>query len=360
MGYSMPWWQSAETSIRASISIRNNQEYDLHLGVHIGLDYVNITLFQESNPGRARASKVFPPRLLPRNSLLNYPSDHSVDYPADIHFNEHLRLDTAQGMRQQMREALKRGLPVPILTVLDYFVHQKDGFRWSVDYRLAGYCCQFVLTLTLISWALMNIFFMVIPEYGALAMATTGWLALFSVFLYWILLPSRHLIINISGQLLTFQHGECFWIVMTTGLVATLTGTFLWLLEVQFPGTLIFDLLLETDLPASKTTFRDVSTHSMSSASTLPAQASFRHSFQPFKSCSFFSEDTGRRTRKSESGAKQDSGISSNLSDLADQTSFFHLDDLDRIATSNGSYLQSTVSSVSSLTFFFLFYCHQC
>ena len=58
LGYSMPWWQSAEASIRTSISIRDGREHDLHLGVHIGLNYVNITMVRATNQGRPKESKV--------------------------------------------------------------------------------------------------------------------------------------------------------------------------------------------------------------------------------------------------------------------------------------------------------------
>ena len=249
------------------------------------------------------------------------PDHHSCD----VHFNEYFRLDTANGMRHQMQEALVRGLPVPILTVLDYLTHQEEGFRWSVDYRLAGFTCQFLLTLTLISWVWMNIFFLVIPEYGAVAMAATGCLALISVFLYWMLLPSRLLVIHISGQVMTFQHGECFWIILTTGLVTSLTGIVLWMVEVRFPGTLTFDLLLDDGpTPESKS---DADRESMESAFSDPS----RHCYNP------------------EATRKQDSGIASNSTVSSDLQSPILLDDLDRIATSNGSYLQSSISSVSCL-----------
>lgn len=272
------------------------------------------------------------PRLLPRNSFAAIAEtdpeilDH---HSCDIHFNEYFVLETANGMRHQMREALVRGLPVPILTVMDYLAHQKEGFRWSVDYRIAGFTCQFLLTLTLISWVWMNIFFLVIPEYGAVIMAATGCLSLISVFLYWILLPARHLVIHVSGQVMTFHYGECFWIILTTGLVTSLTGIILWVVEVRVPGTLTFDLLLDHGFtPESKS---DADNESIESASST------------------------QNSQLSELDAtkKQDSGILSNSTVLTDLQSSIFLDDLDKIAASNGSYLQSSISSVSRLYSFY-------
>ena len=58
LGYSMPWWQSAAATIRTSISIRDGREHDLHLGVHIGLNYINITLLRATNEAQPREPKV--------------------------------------------------------------------------------------------------------------------------------------------------------------------------------------------------------------------------------------------------------------------------------------------------------------
>jgi len=59
LGYSMPWWQSAKASIRTPISIRDGREHNLLLGVHIGLDYVNITLLRATKQGHPKESKVY-------------------------------------------------------------------------------------------------------------------------------------------------------------------------------------------------------------------------------------------------------------------------------------------------------------
>ena len=150
------------------------------------------------------------PRLLPRDSLqLITGSYEKASDLGVIKFNERIELKTAEDMRVQFREALERGLPVPILTVINYLSHQEESFRWSVDYRRAGFFCQFFLTLTLISWAWMNIFFLVIPQHGAVVMITTGLLGLLAVFLYWILLPALDLVIVINGSVLKFKLDGC-------------------------------------------------------------------------------------------------------------------------------------------------------
>jgi len=42
-------------------------------------------------------------------------------------------------MMDEYRMALKRGLPFPLLTVVEYFAVNSEGFAWGRAYREAGY-----------------------------------------------------------------------------------------------------------------------------------------------------------------------------------------------------------------------------
>lgn len=42
-------------------------------------------------------------------------------------------------MMDEYRMALKRGLPFPLLTVVEYFAVNSEGFAWGRVYREAGY-----------------------------------------------------------------------------------------------------------------------------------------------------------------------------------------------------------------------------
>ena len=322
VGYTMPWWQSAHAVIHAPIAIRDKIDYKLNLGIRVGLDHVNITLTVDDPP------------------LTNQKQQR------DFYFNERIELESGDGMRRQLQQVLQRGLPVPVLTVMDYLAQYEEGFRWSVDFRLAGYYCQFGLTLTLISWAWMNIFFMVIPRYGAAAMLATGLLALLSIMLYWTMLPSRNLVIYVNGQHVCLAMGTCFWTVFITGLVSCITGSVLLAVEIHFPGSLTFDLqLVEGEMHCSSQTLPD--------PSVLSGEC-VTHSLQiplaNFSRRTLVSDTTVRmvNTQSLVNINKQDSGISSaesqtTLSSAATDA----MADLEVIATSNGSYLKSTISDVS-------------
>ena len=223
-------------------------------------------------------SEVMLPRLLPRDSLVTTttstttvrPSSFDYNDPTgDVNFNERLQLLTSDGMKMQMKEALQRGLPVPILTVINYLGHQEEGFRWSFDFRLAGHYCQFVLTLSLICWAWMNIFFLVIPRYGAVAMIVTGILALIAVFIYWILLPVRDLVIHLNGSIINFKMGGCYWTVFTAGFAALITGFVLLVVDLRNPGALAFDLELVEPIARAEVANAEVHKRSIKKQSSI-------------------------------------------------------------------------------------------
>lgn len=57
----------------------------------------------------------------------------------DVDFNERFNWNQANEMGNSYKNALKRGLPYPILTVAEYFSLGQEGFAWGGQYRAAGY-----------------------------------------------------------------------------------------------------------------------------------------------------------------------------------------------------------------------------
>jgi dual oxidase maturation factor 1 len=45
----------------------------------------------------------------------------------------------------EVREVLQKGLPFPILRVVEYLSVDRTGFLWGKQYRLAGYYTQAAL-----------------------------------------------------------------------------------------------------------------------------------------------------------------------------------------------------------------------
>lgn len=52
---------------------------------------------------------------------------------------------TSDKMGTTFREAIKRGLPYPILTVIEYFSLGQEGLSWGGQYRAAGYYASAML-----------------------------------------------------------------------------------------------------------------------------------------------------------------------------------------------------------------------
>lgn len=346
----MPWWQcGGPVSIRAPIRVQDTELMNLTLEVHVGLNYVNITLLLDPlQGGSSQKNDIVVSRLLPRDSVQQITGSYAkLSDMERIKFNERIELKTAEDMRAQFREALQRGLPVPILTVVNYLSHQEEGFRWSVDFRRAGYFCQFTLTLTLISWAWMNIFFLVIPHHGAIAMITTGLLALLAVFLYWILLPAFDLVININGSTLQFKLDGCYWTVLATGLFALLAGSILLILEIRKPGTLVFDLEIDSELK-TKLINKVVQKRSVKLQPSVPLSP-HKPSLKSKLSVIDATVESYAQSSITTSDTKLDSGFgisSDSISNSDTQLQMNSATDLEQIATMDGSYFKSSVTNV--------------
>lgn len=346
----MPWWQcGGPVSIRAPIRVQDTELMNLTLEVHVGLNYVNITLLLDPlQGGSSQKNDIVVSRLLPRDSVQQITGSYAkLSDMERIKFNERIELKTAEDMRAQFREALQRGLPVPILTVVNYLSHQEEGFRWSVDFRRAGYFCQFTLTLTLISWAWMNIFFLVIPHHGAIAMITTGLLALLAVFLYWILLPAFDLVININGSTLQFKLDGCYWTVLATGLFALLAGSILLILEIRKPGTLVFDLEIDSELK-TKLINKVVQKRSVKLQPSVPLSP-HKPSLKSKLSVIDATVESYAQSSITTSDTKLDSGFGISSDSISNSDTQFQMNsatDLEQIATMDGSYFKSSVTNV--------------
>lgn len=137
----------------------------------------------------------------------------------DINYNERFYWIEPNQMRQEHQHALERGLPYPILTVVEYLSQDDAGFNWSRQYRLAGYYSYILLSLSFCACILMFLFHCAAPEYAIYTLQIIGCLLLFTNFTYAMLVPrgDQKLVIPFEGQSLTFDFGFDFWLVLTGG-----------------------------------------------------------------------------------------------------------------------------------------------
>jgi hypothetical protein len=137
----------------------------------------------------------------------------------DINYNERFYWIEPMQMRREYQQALERGLPYPILTVVEYLSQDDAGFSWSRQYRAAGYYTSMLLWASASVCVLMFCLHCAAPKYGIYAMQALGMLLLLTNLNYATLVPrgDQKLVIPFEGQSLTFRFGWNFWLVLVGG-----------------------------------------------------------------------------------------------------------------------------------------------
>ncbi|CAN7997792.1 unnamed protein product, partial [Ixodes hexagonus] len=210
-------WHVATAMVSSPYRAFSSDRISARVGVHIGLNSVNITL-----------------QATPRYSDSE-----------EINFNEKFTWFGPTQIKKDYREALVKGLPFPILTIAEYLSQDLEGFCWGRRYRVAGYYAFALLWTAFALWLLMNVLLCAVPRYGAYAMQLTGALMLLSNAIYTLLMPRKPLVIPFQGGLLRFSFGWCFWAVMGAGGLAVLCGALVAVLDMWFPNK--FSTILEVD-----------------------------------------------------------------------------------------------------------------
>ncbi|KAL9926432.1 dual oxidase maturation factor 1 [Glossina fuscipes] len=209
-------WHVANTTIIAPYKAFSREKLPARIGTHIGLMHVNVTL-----------------TAVPVGNWIQ----------PDIDYNERFTWEGATDMSTNYRNALKRGLPFPILTVAEYFSLGREGFSWGGQYRAAGYFASIMLWASLASWLLMNLLLIAVPRYGAYMKALTGVLLIGTNVGYYCLLPKRPLTIYLEGGRLEFHLGWCYWLLMVAGILCFIAGILISIIDLVWPHT--FSTVLE-------------------------------------------------------------------------------------------------------------------
>ncbi|GLV34719.1 moladietz [Carabus blaptoides fortunei] len=210
-------WHVASTSVASSYRAFSKEKIVAELGAYVGLNHVNITL-----------------RATP-----------SANWTGDIDFNERFLWEKAGQMGHNYNEALKRGMPFPVLTVAEYFSAGQEGFSWGGQYRAAGYFASIMLWTSFASWLLMNLLVAVVPRYGAFLMVVCGGFLLGTNLGYLKMLPEKPLVIHIEGSVLHFRLGWSFWLVLVAGGLCLIAGVVITMVDLIYPHR--FSTVLEVD-----------------------------------------------------------------------------------------------------------------
>ena len=144
----------------------------------------------------------------------------------DIYFNEHFHWDEPTSLNQQTGEALLRGLPVPILTVLEYLSAPED-LCIGCHLRYIAHWTSWILYAAGWIWAWTFIVCMAVPNYSCYGFMGCGACLLVSVLFYGIQAANIVFDIRINGSILRMNWGWNFWFTVVMGAANLLTGFFI-------------------------------------------------------------------------------------------------------------------------------------
>ncbi|EZA60301.1 Dual oxidase maturation factor, partial [Ooceraea biroi] len=136
------------------------------------------------------------------------------------------------------REGQRRGLPIPILWIAEYFVIDGEGIRYGRFYRTAGWYCHILLWTAFACWLLANIFLQSVIRYTAYLTGVIGCLQLLTC-IVWVLVH------NPTPLAIPFEHGTIrmafglhFWMTFGCGLLCLFLAILMIYMDLRYPNTL--------------------------------------------------------------------------------------------------------------------------
>ncbi|VDN58474.1 unnamed protein product [Dracunculus medinensis] len=189
---------------------------DAILGVRMGLEHMNVTLKSKSSTS--------PANDMHKRSLLN-----------DLEYNERFEFLNVYSMEKELMKSLQKGLPYPIIKVIEYLSVDRAGFTWGRQYRLAGYYTLCLLWTSFIVWIIKMVILCLVPHHFCKLVLSVGVLILSSDIVYIIFVP-KHLHIPFpspdgSLAILDFRLSFCFYMTFLAGFLSIIVGVVLCYLQ---------------------------------------------------------------------------------------------------------------------------------
>lgn len=213
-----PSWNIGSARIISQFRAHSIERVEAYVGAKVGLYSLNLTM--------------------------NYLS--SVDLHEKrldgINFNEKFDISSVGSMTAELQAAYRKGLPYPMLKLLEYFSLNQGAFDWGRNYRLAGHFTGAALWTGLGLWLFQLFFLALVPHhYGKLAVAS-GTFSLTASAVYIALCP-RQLKIFFTGvngvmTALEMRYGACFYLTLVAGTLNITFGGLLCVLQYMHVYTL--------------------------------------------------------------------------------------------------------------------------
>uniref|UniRef100_A0AC34RHK6 Uncharacterized protein n=1 Tax=Panagrolaimus sp. JU765 TaxID=591449 RepID=A0AC34RHK6_9BILA len=212
-------WHAGNVRISTAYKAHTNARLNATLGVKIGLKHLNITLSTKHSDHYSFMDLVY------------------EDKDNGLNYNERFDFADVTSMEAELKNALEKGLPYPILKVIEYLSVDRAGFTWGRKYRLAGYYTDVILWLAFSVWNLQLFLLILVPHYFAKTGFLVGIITLLANLIYFINTPSNlHIRFEApSGHLtvLTFCPSWAFWLTFAAGWACLINYGILWILQAK-------------------------------------------------------------------------------------------------------------------------------
>ncbi|XP_057318930.1 dual oxidase maturation factor 1-like isoform X2 [Microplitis mediator] len=216
-------WETGRIESMTPYRAGESSKIFAQIGVKIGLRSVNITL-----QGRGEKGSVLEREVINYNERFLWTWDQGR-----IGFGPNAGL-----LQRSLREAQRRGLPVPITWIVDYLVIDGEGLRYGRFYRTAGWYCHIVIWTAFPVWILANIFLQSVARYAAYCTGLVGALMVLSCIIWMFVRNPGPLVILFESGAITTSYGSTFWLTLSGGLLCFVLASVLIILDLRCPNSL--------------------------------------------------------------------------------------------------------------------------
>lgn len=209
-------------------------EIELHEAPYGALTSESITGRLEVNIGLSSTNVTLIGRLMSAN--YDSGTHHNQTTSKTVDYNERFHWDRPDRMALEHVEALRKGLPYPILTITEFLSQDSEGFNWMRQLRQAGYYASLALYASLASWCLTTVVMCVLPIYSPHMMQITGALIMSSVWIYTLLIQSPNsFVVHLGGNPVEFAFGYTYVTTFVAGALSVFAGILLFVLRMGKP-----------------------------------------------------------------------------------------------------------------------------
>ncbi|XP_059143800.1 dual oxidase maturation factor 2-like isoform X2 [Physella acuta] len=197
-------WQYGEVEIKTNYVYRNSKPFEGYVGITVGLSSANVTL-DGYYEGQVDEGYVYYAESMPW-------ADYGKEY-------------------QRFGYFLKRGLPAPILKVMEFLTVDEGDFRWGRSFHTAGQYASALLWTAFAFWIVTNVLLFSVIVYGAYMCFLTGAAMILACVTYHTCQTRLPLVVCFEDENLIMVYGWCFWLTLASGILTSCLGVVLFVMD---------------------------------------------------------------------------------------------------------------------------------